>query len=75
MLDIGLGYLGAGWGAGVIMLAAAGGIAKLSAAALEGKARQQEAAGNLLEDFDGLEDVRFAFLAEAGDLAQLAFAG
>ena len=47
MLHIGLGYLGAGWGAGIIMLAAAGGIAKLSAAALEGTARQPEAAGNL----------------------------
>ena len=47
MLHIGLGYLGAGWGAGVIMLAAAGGIAKLAAAALEGTARQPEAAGNL----------------------------
>jgi F-type H+-transporting ATPase subunit c len=47
MLHIGLGYLGAGWGAGVIMLAAASGIAKLSAAALEGTARQPEAAGNL----------------------------
>ena len=47
MLHLGLGYLGAGWGAGVIMLAAAGGIAKLAAAALEGTARQPEAAGNL----------------------------
>jgi len=47
MLHIGLGYLGAGWGAGVIMLGAAGGIAKLAAAALEGTARQPEAAGNL----------------------------
>ena len=47
MWHIGLGYLGAGWGAGVVMLAAAGGIAKLSAAALEGTARQPEAAGNL----------------------------
>jgi F-type H+-transporting ATPase subunit c len=47
MLDIGLGYLGAGWGAGIIMLAAGGGIARLSAAALEGTARQPEAAGNL----------------------------
>jgi F-type H+-transporting ATPase subunit c len=47
MMHIGLGYLGAGWGAGVIMLAAAGGIAKLAAAALEGTARQPEAAGNL----------------------------
>ena len=47
MLSIGLGYLAAGIGAGIIMLAAGGGIAKLSAAALEGTARQPEAAGNL----------------------------
>ena len=47
MLHIGLGYLGAGWGAGLCMLGAASGIAKLSAAALEGTARQPEAAGNL----------------------------
>jgi len=47
MINIGLGYLGAGWGAGLCMLAAAGGIAKLAAAALEGTARQPEAAGNL----------------------------
>jgi len=47
LLHIGLGYLGAGWGAGIIMIAAASGIAKLSAAALEGTARQPEAAGNL----------------------------
>src|ERR1041384_729978 len=46
-LHTGLGYLGAGWGAGICMLAAAGGIAKLSAAALEGTARQPEAAGDL----------------------------
>jgi len=47
MLHIGLGYLGAGWGAGLCMLGAAGGIAKLASAALEGTARQPEAAGNL----------------------------
>lgn len=47
LLHIGLGYLGAGLGAGIIMLGAAGGIAWLSAAALEGTARQPEAAGNL----------------------------
>ena len=47
LLHIGLGYLGAGWGAGIVMIAAAGGISKLSAAALEGTARQPEAAGNL----------------------------
>jgi F-type H+-transporting ATPase subunit c len=47
MLHIGLGYLAAGIGAGICMLAAAGGIAKLASAALEGTARQPEAAGNL----------------------------
>lgn len=47
MLHIGLGYLGAGWGAGLCMIGAAFGIAKLSAAALEGTARQPEAAGDL----------------------------
>lgn len=44
---IGLGYLAAGFGAGIVMLAAAGGIARLASAALEGTARQPEAAGNL----------------------------
>jgi F-type H+-transporting ATPase subunit c len=47
MLHIGLGYLAAGLGAGICMLAAAGGISKLASAALEGTARQPEAAGNL----------------------------
>ncbi len=47
MLHIGLGYLGVTLGAGVCMLAAAGGISKLASAALEGTARQPEAAGNL----------------------------
>lgn len=47
LLHIGFGYLAAGFGAGIIMLAAAGGIAKLASAALEGTARQPEAAGNL----------------------------
>ena len=47
MLYIGLGYLAAGLGAGICMLGAAGGIAKLASAALEGTARQPEAAGNL----------------------------
>src|SRR5476649_1550258 len=47
MLHIGLGYLGAGFGAGICMLAAAGGISKLASAALEGTARQPEAAANL----------------------------
>lgn len=47
MLHLGLGYVAAGLGAGLVMLAAAGGIAKLASAALEGTARQPEAAGNL----------------------------
>lgn len=47
MLHIGLGYIAAGFGAGICMLAAAAGISKLAAAALEGTARQPEAAGNL----------------------------
>ncbi len=47
MLYLGLGYLGAGLGAGLCMLGAASGIAKLAAAALEGTARQPEAAGAL----------------------------
>ena len=44
---VGLGYLGAGLGAGIIMLGAGFGIARLASAALEGTARQPEAAGNL----------------------------
>src|SRR5258706_13560394 len=47
MLYLGLGYLGAGLGAGVCLLAAASGIARLASAALEGTARQPEAAANL----------------------------
>ncbi len=47
MLYLGLGYLGAGIGAGLCLFAAAFGIARLASAALEGTARQPEAAGNL----------------------------
>ena len=46
-LYLGLGYLGAGLGAGISLFAAAFGISKLAAAALEGTARQPEAAGAL----------------------------
>ena len=46
-LYLGLGYLGAGLGAGLCLYSAASGIARLSSAALEGTARQPEAAGNL----------------------------
>ncbi len=46
-LFLGLGYIGAGLGAGLCMLAAASGIARLASAALEGTARQPEAAGTL----------------------------
>ncbi len=44
---LGLGYLGAGLGAGLCLLGAAFGISRLASAALEGTARQPEAAGNL----------------------------
>lgn len=47
MLHIGLGYLAAGFGAGLCLVAAAAGISRLASAALEGTARQPEAAGNL----------------------------
>ena len=46
-LYLGLGYLGAGLGAGLCLLGAAFGIARLAGAALEGTARQPEAAGSL----------------------------
>lgn len=44
---LGLGYIGAGIGAGVILLGAGYGIGKLATSALEGSARQPEAAGTL----------------------------
>jgi len=44
---LGLGYLGAGLGAAISLTGAAYGISKLAAAALEGTARQPEAAGDL----------------------------
>ncbi len=47
MLYLGLGYMAAGFGAGICMLGAAFGIARLASAALEGTARQPEAAGDL----------------------------
>lgn len=47
MLYLGLGYLGAGLGAGLCLVAAAFAIARLASAALDGTARQPEAAGAL----------------------------
>jgi F-type H+-transporting ATPase subunit c len=47
LLFLGLGYLAAGFGAGICLIAAAFGIARLASAALEGTARQPEAAGDL----------------------------
>lgn len=47
MTYLGMGYLAAGLGAGLCLIAAAFGIAHLAAAALEGTARQPEAAGAL----------------------------
>jgi F-type H+-transporting ATPase subunit c len=46
-LYIGLGYIAAGFGAGICLIAAAYGISRLASAALEGTARQPEAAGDL----------------------------
>jgi F-type H+-transporting ATPase subunit c len=46
-LYLGLGYLGAGLGAAIALFGAAAGIARLASAALEGTARQPEAAGTL----------------------------
>ncbi|HEX8384530.1 MAG TPA: ATP synthase F0 subunit C [Rubricoccaceae bacterium] len=42
-----LGYLGAGIGAGLAVIGAGIGIGRLAAAALEGSARQPEAAGDI----------------------------
>ena len=47
MESIGLGYLSAGIGAGLVAMGAGLGIGKLAAAALEGTARQPQATGNL----------------------------
>jgi F-type H+-transporting ATPase subunit c len=47
MLYLGLGYLSAGIGSALCLFAAALGISRLASAALEGTARQPEAAGNL----------------------------
>lgn len=47
MTYLGLGYIGMGIGVGLVVVGAAYAISKLSAAALEGSARQPEAAGSL----------------------------
>lgn len=44
---IGLGYLGAGIGAGLVLIGAGYGIGRLAASALEGTARQPEAANTI----------------------------
>ena len=46
-IGIGLGYLGAGIGAGLCLIGAGLGIGRLAQCALEGTARQPEAAGIL----------------------------
>ncbi|PCI34140.1 MAG: ATP synthase F0 subunit C [Elusimicrobia bacterium] len=46
-MGIGLGYVAIGLGAGLVMIGAGFGIARLASAALEGAARQPEAAGSL----------------------------
>ncbi len=47
MTFLGMGYIGAGLGAGITLLGAGLGIGKLAASALEGTARQPEAAGTI----------------------------
>ncbi|MBI5241310.1 MAG: ATP synthase F0 subunit C [Elusimicrobia bacterium] len=47
MTYLGLGYIGIGLGMGICLLGAGLGIGKLSSSALEGAARQPEAAGTL----------------------------
>jgi F-type H+-transporting ATPase subunit c len=47
MWHLAFGYIGVGLGAGLVLLAAGFGIAKLASSALEGAARQPEAAGQL----------------------------
>ena len=47
MTFIGLGYIGVGIGAGICLVGGALGIGKLASAALDGAARQPEAAGTL----------------------------
>jgi F-type H+-transporting ATPase subunit c len=42
-----IAYLSAGFGAGIVVLAAGLGIGKIAAAAMEGSARQPEAAGDI----------------------------
>lgn len=44
---LGLSYLGAGFGAGLVVIGAALGIGRLATAALEGMARQPEISGDL----------------------------
>ncbi len=47
MWHLALGYVGTGIGVGLVVIGAAFGIARLASAALEGAARQPEAAGSL----------------------------
>lgn len=47
MESVALGYLAAGLGAGLAVIGAGLGIGRLAAAALEGSARQPEAAGDI----------------------------
>ena len=47
MLHIGLGYIGIAIGVGLVLIGGGFGIARCASAALEGAARQPEAAGSL----------------------------
>jgi len=47
MTDLAMAYLAAGFGAGIATIGGALGIGKLASAAMEGMARQPEAAGDI----------------------------
>jgi len=65
MGDLGLGFLAAGLGAGLGIFGAGFGIGKLAAAAMEGTARQPEAAG----------DIRTSMIISAALIEGVAFFG
>ncbi len=65
MTDIALAYLAAGLGAGIGIFGAGFGIGKLAASAMEGSARQPEAAG----------DIRTSMIIAAALIEGVAFFG
>lgn len=65
MEPVGLAYLGAGIGAGLVAIGAGYGIGRLAAPAMEGSARQPEAAG----------DIRTSMIIAAALIEGVAFFG